>query len=67
LRGTSPFGNLTFQLGSPGASKGQFHGIITATDVDQGSGAIYVLDGLGYERVQKFDIKEIFRECGAGA
>jgi hypothetical protein len=55
------FGNLVFQFGGPGSSKGEFHGTITAIDVDQVSGAIYVLDGLGYERVQKFDINGNFQ------
>jgi DNA-binding beta-propeller fold protein YncE len=54
------FGNLIFQFGTTGDSKGQFHGTITAIDVDQVTGKIYVLDGLGYARVQKFDLNGNF-------
>lgn len=56
-----PYGNLIFQFGAGGSSKGQFHGTITAIDVDQTTGDIYVVDGLGYDRVQKFDINGNFK------
>jgi hypothetical protein len=49
------YGNLLFQFGTNGTGKGQFDGTITSVDVDQTTGEIYVLDGLGYARVQKFD------------
>jgi tripartite motif-containing protein 71 len=61
VRVLDAFGNLVFQFGGTGAGKGEFHGTITAIDVDQASGAIYVVDGLGYERVQKFDINGNFQ------
>ncbi|MEA2874278.1 MAG: tripartite motif-containing protein 71 [Hyphomicrobiales bacterium] len=54
------FGNLVFQFGSGGTSKAQFSGTITAIDVDQVTGKIYVVDGLGFERVQKFDLSGNF-------
>lgn len=48
-------GNFLFQFGSSGASKGQFAGTIGAIEIDQATGDVYVFDGLGFARIQKFD------------